>query len=74
MIRTEEDDEFARIEMEQRIRNKSSKLECCTHDCLQGRDCPIRKQAFPTGIPFVTQEELQELLKEEDEVQTPSNP
>jgi hypothetical protein len=47
MIRTEEDDEFNRIEMEQRIREKQF------------------------GIPFITQEELQELLKEEDEVQTP---
>jgi hypothetical protein len=71
MIRTEEDDEFARIEMEQRIRNKSSGMECCTYDCLQGRDCPIRKQTLTTGIPFVTQDELQELLKDEDEVQTP---
>lgn len=51
MIRTEEDDEFTRIAMEQRIREKRETL----------------------GIPFVTQEELQELLKEEDEVQTPRN-
>jgi len=47
-MNTYEDDEFKRIEMEQRLREK-----------------------MPTGIPFVTQEELQELLKEEDEVQTP---
>jgi len=47
MIRTEEDDEFERIAMEQRIREKQF------------------------GIPFVTQDELQELLKDEDEVQTP---
>lgn len=32
----------------------------------------IRNKQF--GIPFVTQDELQELLKEEDEVQTPQNP
>lgn len=51
-MKTYEDDEFDRIEMEQRIREKRETL----------------------GIPFVTQEELQELLKEEDEVQTPSNP
>jgi hypothetical protein len=44
MIRTEEDDEFARIEMEQRLREK-----------------------IPTGIPFVTQEELEQLLKDDDE-------
>jgi len=45
-----EDDEFNRIEMEQRVRAK-------------------QKEMF--GIPFITQEELQELLKDEDEVQTP---
>ena len=46
---TEEDDEFTRIAMEQRIRNKQF------------------------GIPFVTAEELEQLLKEDDEVQTPRN-
>lgn len=46
MIRTEEDDEFERIAMEQRIRVK-------------------QKEMF--GIPFVTPEELQELLKDADE-------
>jgi hypothetical protein len=45
-----EDDEFKRIEMEQRVRAK-------------------QKQMF--GIPFITQEELEQLLKEDDEVQTP---
>jgi len=45
-----EDDEFERIEMEQRIRNKQF------------------------GIPFITQEELEQLLKDDDEVQTPRNP
>ena len=49
MIRTEEDDEFERIAMEQSIRNKQF------------------------GIPFITQEELEQLLKEDDEVQTPRN-
>jgi len=29
------------------------------------------KQKEMFGIPFITQEELQELLKDEDEVQTP---
>jgi hypothetical protein len=48
-MNTEEDDEFSRIEMEQRIRNKQF------------------------GIPFVTQDELQELLKHDDEIQTPQN-
>jgi hypothetical protein len=45
-----EDDEFNRIEMEQRVRAK-------------------QKEMF--GIPFITQEELEQLLKDEDEVQTP---
>ena len=45
-----EDDEFERIEMEQRVRAK-------------------QKEMF--GIPFITQEELEQLLKEDDEVQTP---
>ena len=45
-----EDDEFERIEMEQRVRAK-------------------QKEIF--GIPFITQEELEQLLKEDDEVQTP---
>ena len=49
MIRTEEDDEFERIAMEQSIRNKQF------------------------GMPFITQEELQELLKDDDEIQTPSD-
>jgi len=42
LIRTDEDDEFERIAMENRL--KSSGLQCCTYDCIQGRDCPIRKQ------------------------------
>jgi len=50
MIRTDEDDEFERIEMEQRVRAK-------------------QKEMF--GIPFVTAEELEQLLREENEVQTP---
>jgi len=47
-----EDDEFERIEMEQRVRAK-------------------QKEMF--GIPFITQEELEQLLKEDDEVQTPND-
>lgn len=52
MIHTEEDDEFTRIAMEQRVRAK-------------------QQEVF--GIPFITQEELEQLLKEDDEVQTPSD-
>jgi hypothetical protein len=22
---------------------KSSGMDCCTYDCIQGRDCPVRK-------------------------------
>jgi hypothetical protein len=51
-MNTYEDDEFARIEMEQRIREK-------------------QKDIF--GIPFVTQEELEQLLKDYDEIQTSHN-
>ena len=47
-MNTEEDDEFNRIEMEQRLREK-------------------QKDIF--GIPFVTQEELEQLLKDYDETQ-----
>ena len=47
-----EDDEFKRIEMEQRLREK-------------------QKEIF--GIPFVTQEELEQLLKDYDEIQTSHN-
>jgi hypothetical protein len=31
------------------------------------------KQKEMFGIPFITQEELEQLLKEDDEVQTPSD-
>jgi len=51
-MNTYEDDEFKRIEMEQRIREK-------------------QKDIF--GIPFVTQEELEQLLKDYDEIQTSHN-
>ena len=46
-MKTYEDDEFDRIAMEQRIREKRE------------------KQVL--GIPFVTNEELEELLKDDDE-------
>jgi hypothetical protein len=36
-----EDDEFRRIERENKL--KSSGMGCCTYDCIQGRDCPVRK-------------------------------
>ena len=42
MIHTDEDDEFERISRENRM--KSSGLDCCTYDCVQGRNCPVRKE------------------------------
>jgi len=41
MIRTDEDDEFERIAMENKL--KSSGVGCCTYDCVQGRNCPVRQ-------------------------------
>jgi hypothetical protein len=32
------------------------------------------REKMPAGIPFVTQEELEQLLRDDDEVQTPQNP
>lgn len=26
--------------------NKSSGMDCCTYDCVQGRNCPVRNQAL----------------------------
>ena len=34
--------------------NKSSGMDCCTYDCIQGRDCPVRKAKWQ-GL---TQEEF----------------
>jgi hypothetical protein len=44
MIYTDEDDEFKRIERENKL--KSSGMDCCNHDCIQGRTCPVRNQAL----------------------------
>jgi len=41
-MKTEEDDEFDRIAMENRLKN--SGMNCCTYDCTQGRNCPIRRE------------------------------
>lgn len=47
----EEDEAFNEVEkhsnlgkqiLRDRI-NKSSGMDCCTYDCIQGRDCPVRK-------------------------------
>jgi hypothetical protein len=26
--------------------NKSSGMDCCTYDCVQGRNCPVRNRAL----------------------------
>ena len=44
MIHTDEDDEFSRISMENKL--KSSGMDCCTYDCTQGRNCPVRNQTL----------------------------
>ena len=44
MIKSDEDDEFERIERENM--NKSSGMECCTYDCNQGCNCPVRSKTL----------------------------
>ena len=56
-MNTYEDDEFARIEMEQSIREKALQA---LHDDVY-------------GIPFVDQDELKKLLSGNEIQQTPSN-
>ena len=50
-----EDDEFNRIEMESRVRKMS---------VAYNLEMQRLRDEFPTGIPFVTQEELERLKKE----------
>jgi hypothetical protein len=38
--------------------NKSSGMDCCTYDCVQGRDCPVR-QAKWVGL---SKEETEKLV------------
>ena len=63
-MNTDEDDEFNRIEMESRVRKMS---------VAYSLEMQRLRDELPTGIPFVTPEELQELLKNDDEIQTPNN-
>jgi hypothetical protein len=44
MIKSDEDDEFDRIERENKP--KSSGMDCCTYDCNQGRNCPVRTKTL----------------------------
>jgi len=43
-MKSDEDDEFDRIERENKP--KSSGMECCTYDCNQGRNCPVRTKTL----------------------------
>ena len=43
-MKTDEDDEFDRIERENKP--KSSGMDCCTYECNQGRDCPVRNKTL----------------------------
>lgn len=39
-MKSDEDYEFERIARENKP--KSSGMDCCTYDCNQGRNCPVR--------------------------------
>lgn len=54
-MNTEEDDEFNRIEMESRVRKMSVSYSL---------EMQRLRDEFPHGIPFVTQDELEQLLKD----------
>ena len=43
-MKTYEDEEFERIERENKP--KSSGMDCCTYDCNQGRNCPVRSKTL----------------------------
>lgn len=43
-MKSDEDYEFERIERENKP--KSSGMDCCTYDCVQGRNCPVRRRAL----------------------------
>jgi len=58
-MNTYEDDEFNRIEMESRVRQEYVRQSMRN---LQGSLSDLDKEL---GIPFITQEELEELLKKD---------
>ena len=43
-MKSDEDYEFVRIERENKP--KSSGMGCCTYDCNQGRNCPVRRRTL----------------------------
>ena len=50
----EEDEAFNDVEKSSNLgkqilresRNKSSGMDCCTYDCVQGRNCPVRNRTL----------------------------
>ena len=50
----EEDEAFNMVEKQSNLgkqilrdrQNKSSGMDCCTYDCVQGRNCPVRNKAL----------------------------
>ena len=50
----EEDEAFNEVEKQSNLgkqilrdrANKSSGMECCTYDCVQGRNCPVRTRTL----------------------------
>jgi len=48
----EEDEAFNMVEKQSNLgkqilrANKSSGMDCCTYDCVQGRNCPVRNKAI----------------------------
>ena len=65
-MNTYEDDEFARIEMEQSIREKALQA---LHD--ENEWLGLYDEAY--GIPFVDKDQLKKLLNTNEIQQTPSN-
>jgi hypothetical protein len=48
----EEDEAFNMVEQNSNLgkqilrANKSSGMDCCTYDCVQGRNCPVRSKTL----------------------------
>ena len=48
----EEDEAFNEVEKQSNLgkqilkANKSSGMDCCTYDCTQGRNCPVRNRTL----------------------------
>jgi len=59
-LKTDEDDEFDRIERENK--SKSNAVDCCTYDCNQGRNCPVRNQALEEAAKVADEWEKQNKL------------